>query len=179
MGGIVSCPLLPFNRCDRSTATSIACISDSRGWWPWVYHDIGALLRQTGQGNGPDRGVSLSTFRFASRSDEPETAKKKIVKMGFFLFCKNNVFECCIIPYSCFAWLQWRFSPFAGGILLCRPNSSLIDWMNRGLRSAVRAPCSSRLSCPPMYCTASNSRSIPFAFHLLFLLLRKMTIKSR
>jgi hypothetical protein len=93
--------------------------------------------------------------------------KRKLWKWFFF---KNNVFECCIIPYSCFAWLQWRFSPFAGGILLCRPNSSLIDWMNRGLRSAVRAPCSSRLSCPPMYCTASNSRSIPFAFHLLFLI---------
>jgi hypothetical protein len=39
------------------------------------------------------------------------------------------------------------------------------------LRSAIkpimRTVC---LSCPPMYCTASNSRSIPFAFHLLFLI---------
>ena len=66
-----------------------------------MYHDIGALLRQTGQGNGPDRGVSLSTFRFASRSDEPETAKKKIVKMVFF-FVKtmflNVVYLILVLP---------------------------------------------------------------------------------
>ena len=123
--GIVSCPLLPFNRCDRSTATSIACISDSRGWWPWVYHDIGALLRQTGQGNGPDRGVSLSTFRFASRSDEPETAKKKIVKIVFFLkqcfWMLYTLFLFCLTVVTIFS-ICWRNSPL--------PAELVIDWLN-------------------------------------------------